>query len=176
MKFSLLSSALGKEVAGVQVEGLTKGPQAVDWPRGSGHKHHASPLIWGYLTEAGGLDLEWKARYEWTDEAGNSRRLGKGWNSQRIAERYPGGIAEWVGGLYQTDPELLRAQFPSPPLISRSAHELEEWQTQVKYREIEVANALVQLKSWDGYEETQSICQGSAPRSSLPKTHRWLCL
>ncbi len=159
----------GKEVAGVQVEGLTKGPQAVDWPRGSGHKHHASPLIWGYLTEAGGLDLEWKARYEWTDEAGNSRRLGKGWNRQRIAERYPGGIAEWVGGLYQTDPELLRAQFPSPPLISRSAHELEEWQTQVKYREIEVANALVQLKSWDGYEETQQFVKDQLLAQAFPK-------
>ena len=144
---------LGREVAGVQVEGLTKGPQAVDWPRGSGHKHHASPLIWGYLTEAGGLDLEWKARYEWTDEAGNSRRLGKGWNRQRIAERYPGGIAEWVGWLYQNDPELLRAQFPSPPLISRSANELEEWQTQVKYREIEVANGLVQIERYNRTHE-----------------------
>jgi len=160
---------LGKEVAGVQVEGLTKGPQAVDWPRGSGHKHHASPLIWGYLTEAGGLDLEWKARYEWTDEAGNSRRLGKGWNRQRIAERYPGGIAEWVGWLYQNDPELLRAQFPSPPLISRSANELEEWQTQVKYREIEVANALVQLKSWDGYEETQQFVKDQLLAQAFPK-------
>ena len=68
-----------------------------------------------------------------------------GWNRQRIAERYPGGIAEWVGWLYQNDPELLRAQFPSPPLISRSANELEEWQTQVKYREIEVANALYKI-------------------------------
>jgi hypothetical protein len=138
---------LGKEVAGVQVEGLTKGPQAVDWPRGSGHKHHASPLIWGYLTEAGGLDLEWKAKWEWTDEAGNSRRLGKGWNRQRIAERYPGGIPEWCTWLYQNEPELLRAQFPSPPLISRSANELEEWQEQVKYRELEVANALVQIEN-----------------------------
>jgi hypothetical protein len=163
---------LGKEVAGVQVEGLTKGPQAVDWPRGSGHKHHASPLIWGYLTEAEGLDLEWKAKWEWTDKAGNSRRLGKGWNRQRIAERYPGGIPEWCAWLYQNEPELLRAQFPSPPLISRSANELEEWQEQVRYREIEVHNALVQITfrksngilDSDGSDATESILARHFPK------------
>jgi len=142
-----VESRLGREVAGVQIEGLTKGSQSVEWPYKSGHKHHSSPLVWGYLMEAGGLDLEWKAQFEYLDEAGNKRRLGKGWNRQRINERYPGGIAEWVGWLYQKENDLLRAQFPNPPLISRSAHELEEWQTQVKYREIEVANGLVKLEA-----------------------------
>src|SRR5208337_2317362 len=135
-----VEARLGREVAGVQVEGLVKGQMRTEWPKGSGHYHHSSPLVWGYMIEAGGLDLEWKAQYEWKDEAGNSRRLGKGWNRQRIAERYPGGIPEWISYLYQKENELLTAQFPSPPLISRSAHELEEWQTQVKYREIEVHN------------------------------------
>lgn len=140
-----VEARLGREVAGVQVEGLVKGQMRTEWPKGSGHFCHGSPLVWGYLCEAGGLSLEWKAQYEWTDEAGNKRRLGKGFNRQRISERYPGGIPEWVGYLYQNEPELLRSQFPSPPLISRSAHELEEWQEQVKYREVEVHNALVQL-------------------------------
>ena len=140
-----VEARLGREVAGVQVEGLVKGELRTEWPKGSGRWHHNSPLVWGYMIEAGGIDLEWKAQFEWQDEAGNNRRLGKGWNRQRIAERYPGGVAEWVGNLYQAEPELLRAQFPSPPLISRSAHELEEWQTQVVYRETEVHNALVQI-------------------------------
>src|SRR5208283_3769873 len=140
-----VEARLGREVAGVQIEGLTKGSQAVEWPKGSGHKHHASPLVWGYLIEAGGLHLEWKAQYEWKGEAGNTLRLGKGWNRQRIAERYPGRIAAWVQWLYENENELLRAQFPSPPLISRSANELEEWQMQVLYREQEVHNALVQI-------------------------------
>ncbi len=140
-----IEARLGKEVAGVQIEGLTKGAQAVDWPKGAGHKHHASPLIWGYLKEEGGLDEDWQAKWEWKDEAGNNRRLGKGFNRQRISERYPGGIPEWISYLYQTENELLRAQFPSPPLISRSANELEEWQAQVKYRETEIGNALVHI-------------------------------
>jgi hypothetical protein len=150
-----IEARLGKEVAGVQIEGLTKGAQAVDWPKGAGHKHHASPLIWGYLKEEGGLDedwqvkweLKWQAKWEWKNEAGNNRRLGKGFNRQRISERYPGGIPEWISYLYQTENELLRAQFPSPPLISRSANELEEWQTQVKYRETEIGNALVTINT-----------------------------
>jgi hypothetical protein len=140
-----VEARLGREVAGVQIEGLTNGAQAVDWPKGAGHKHHASPLIWGYLKEEGGLAEEWQAKWEWKDEAGNNRRLGRGFNRQRISERYPSGIPAWIAHLEQHEPELLRAQFPSPPLISRSANELEEWQTQVKYREIEVANALVQI-------------------------------
>jgi len=154
-----VEARLGWEVAGVQVEGLTKGAMAVDWPRGAGHKHHASPLIWGYLCEAGGLDLEWKAKYEWKDDAGNNRRLGKGWNRQRIAERYPGGIPEWVGWLYQNEPELLRAQFPSPPLICRSVQELEEWQVQVKHREIEVHNALVQIQNRGDEQINDILCE-----------------
>ena|ERR1039458_3623777 len=140
-----VEARLGREVAGVQIEGLVKGAQAVDWPRGAGHKHHASPLIWGYLKEEGGLAEDWQAKWEWKDEAGNNRRLGKGYNRQRISERYPGGIPAWVAYLEQHENELLRAQFPSPPLISRSANELEEWQTQVKYREVQVANALVEI-------------------------------
>src|SRR5208337_4196744 len=143
-----VEARLGREVAGVQVEGLVKGKQTYDWPVGSkDHFQHSSPLVWGYCIEAGGLDLEWKSQYTWVDEAGNNRRLGKGWNRQPISSCYPGGIAEWVGHMYQQEPELLRAQFPSLPLISRSAHELEEWQTQVKYRETEVANALVQINT-----------------------------
>ena len=140
-----VEARLGREVAGVQVEGLVKGQQRVEWPRGSGHRYHSSPLVWGYMLEAGGLDLEWKAQFEWVDEAGNNRRLGKGWNRQRVATTYLGGVAEWVGYLYQSEPELLRSQFISPPLITRSAQELEEWQEQVKYREVEVHNALVQI-------------------------------
>ena len=167
-----VEARLGREVAGVQIEGLTKCAMAVDWPKGSGHKHHASPLIWGYLTEAGGLDLEWKAQWEWKDEAGNSRRLGKGWNRQRISERYPGGIAAWVQWLYDNEQELLRAQFPSPPLISRSANELEEWQTTVIYREQEVHNALVQIAfrqgtgilDGDGAPATNSILAKVFPK------------
>lgn len=144
-----VESRLGREVAGVQVEGLVKGQQRTEWPKGSGNKHHSSPLVWGYRKEEGGLADEWKAQFEWKDEAGNNRRLGKGWNRNRVAESYPGGIPEWVSFLYQAEPDLLRSQFPSLPLISRSANELEEWQTQVKYREIEVANALVQLRLGD---------------------------
>lgn len=145
-----VESRLGKEVAGVQVEGLVKGSQRTEWPYGSGHKHHSSPLVWGYMLEAGGIDLEWKAQYEWIDETGKTRRLGKGWNRQRVAVSYQGGIPEWIGWLYQNEPELLRAQFVSPPLITRSAQELEEWQEQVRYREVEVHNALVQIAQADG--------------------------
>ena len=141
-----VESRLSREVAGVQVEGLVKGQQRTEWPKGSGHRQHSSPLVWGYLKEEGGFQNEWKAQFEWFDEAGNSRRLGKGWNRQRVATTYPGGVAEWVGYLYQNEPELLRAQFISPPLVTRSAQELEEWQEQVKYREVEVANALVQIQ------------------------------
>src|SRR5208283_5175065 len=88
-----VEARLGREVAGVQVEGLVKGKQTYDWPVGSkDHFQHSSPLVWGYCIEAGGLDLEWKSQYTWVDEAGNNRRLGKGWNRQPISSRYPGGI------------------------------------------------------------------------------------
>lgn len=142
-----VEARLGREVAGVQVEGLVKGAMKYDWPVGSdSNYHHNSPVIWGYNKEAGGFENEWKAQYSWKDEFGKGHRLGKGWNRRKIAESYPGGIPEWVGYIYQNEPELLRAQFPSPPLISRSAGELEEWLEQVKYREVEVHNALVEIK------------------------------
>lgn len=152
-----VESRLGREVAGVQVEGLVKGQQRTEWPKGSGHRQHSSPLVWGYLKEEGGFGNEWKAQFEWVDEAGNNRRLGKGWNRQRVATTYPGGVAEWVGYLYQNEPELLRAQFISPPLVTRSAQELEEWQTQVKYREVQVANALVQIAAEQGDYDNPTV-------------------
>src|SRR5574337_10184 len=138
---------LGHEVVGVLIEGLTKGKQVVEFPKGSGHWHHSSPLVWGYLKEEGGLNDDWQAQWVWTDEAGNSRRLGKGYNRQRIAATYSGGIAEWVGRLYQNENALLRAQFPAPPLISRSQKDIEEWLEQAKLREVDVHNALVQISA-----------------------------
>ena len=165
-----VESRLGREVAGVQVEGLVKGQARTEWPKGSKHYHHSSPLVWGYLKEEGGFQNEWTPKFEYTDEAGNNRRLGKGWNRQRVATTYPGGIAEWVGYLYQNEPELLRAQFISPPLVTRSAQELEEWQEQVKYREVEVANALVQINAWQSkFDDIERVSNNQLLSCIWPK-------
>jgi len=136
----------GTPCAGVLIEGLVKGRQNVQWPKGSGHWYHGSPLIWAWCKQGDGFQREeWAAKYEWTDETGAFRRLGKGWERVRASQEFPGGIAAWLRFLQEREPQLLNSQFVSPPLVSRQGSEIEEWLEQVKHREVEIYESAGEL-------------------------------
>jgi hypothetical protein len=158
----------GKPCAGVLIEGLVKGKQNTEWPRNSHHWYHNSPLIFAWKKEGDGFaETEWASRFEFIDQDGSRRRLGKGWVRVRAYD-YPGGIHGWLNYLRDRDPELLRSQFVAPPLVSRQDSEVQEWLEQVKWREYEI---------WD------SAVQGPAPINPLTlvryfrkETHNANCL
>lgn len=132
----------GEICGGVLIEGLVKGKQVIEYPKGSGHWQHGSPLVWAWRKEGDGFQPEeWAARYEWRDEEGNFRRLGKGWTRVRVFTDYPGGIPAWLNRLRDRDPDLLVGQFVSPPLVSRNAEALDEWKVQVQAREFDIYEA-----------------------------------
>ena len=129
----------GQIVAGVLIEGLIKGQEYVEYPKGSGNKWHNSPLIWAWHKEGDGINPdEWRAKYDWVDEAGNKRTLGKGFSRVLVSAAYPGGIRGWLHHLWTTEPNTLTGQFVSPPLVSRSSNEITEWLTQIKHREVAI--------------------------------------
>lgn len=155
----------GQPIAGVLIEGVVKGREYTEWPKGSGHKHHSSPLVWLWKKDADGFEPEeWSSRHNWQED-GRNRRLGKGWYLAPATE-YPGGIPAWLDWLETNDPELLDQQFPSPPLVTRQGSEIQDWLKQTTLREFLI------------YQHRQLVDeQGSDLAQMFPKhTHNANCL
>jgi hypothetical protein len=126
---------LGHKVDGVIVQGLVKGARKV---KHEDQWHNSSPLIWGWRNEEKG---EWAARYEWTDEAGLSRRLGKGFRRAPVWREYEGGVAKWVERLANENADLLAESFVELPAMLRSQWEVDQWQRQTLAQEIRIAES-----------------------------------
>jgi hypothetical protein len=126
----------GQIVEGVMIEGVLKGRTSVEWPKDSGKWHYNSPLVWGYRKAADGFEGEM-----WMPPQG---RLNKGWERMPTTN-FTGGIEGWVNSLTINDPEVVRSQFICPPLISRQASELAEWQIQSLAREGDIRLARLNL-------------------------------
>lgn len=142
-----IEARLGTKLGGVIIEGLVKGPKKIEWPRGSGNWFNTSPLVWGYKKpDSEPFPAEYACRYEWIDEMGSNRRLGKDFRRTFMGSE-PGGIREWINWIESRDPQLLEQQFVSLPPILRSEYEIESWKRSVVYSEREIQGFNLILKS-----------------------------
>lgn len=142
---------LGKEIAGVVIEGLCKGRRD-EYPKGSGFYQQNSPLIWAWADKVDGTALPGEARnfygrYEWMCSEphvfSNGRKCQGGKNHRlsgvvkaRVQAEYPGGIFAWIDWLNANDHGLLEQQFISLPPIGRSEFEVERWKRQTLSAEL----------------------------------------
>lgn len=123
-----------KKATGVLIEGLVKGRRNVQWPKDSGNWYSGSPLIWHWVKDEGPpFPPSFAASYEFKDEMGMTRRLGKGWERQLVHKGM--GIDKWLMWLRQERPEVLQAQFISLPPILRSDFEVASWKRSAIARE-----------------------------------------
>jgi hypothetical protein len=133
-----VESLMGRKCSGVLYNFLIKGPRK-EYPDDSGQYVQWSPLIRYYKKDGlRPLETEYAAQYQWKDEFGNTRRLGKGWVRENAWD-HDGGVKWWVGWLAQNQPALLEEQIITPPVIYRNTHELQGWLRQRIYQERAVA-------------------------------------
>ena len=129
-----IEARLGQRVSGVLIEGLVKGGKRCQHPRDSGQWWINSPFCWAWTKPAAPpFPGEYAAKYEWTDEDGNSRRLGKGYRRTPVFEDM--GAREWLQWLMEHEPELVRQQFVQLPAILRNDAACEQWVRQNVARE-----------------------------------------
>jgi hypothetical protein len=128
------------QIDGVIYDLLIKGPRKVEYPKGSGVWHNASPLIWCYQKEGqtGITDNEIAARWEWSCtephkmanghkcEGHKDHKLGKGWFRKLVTEVFPS-IEAWFDWLEENEPGLIEQQFQTLAPIMRTPYDVERW-------------------------------------------------
>jgi hypothetical protein len=140
-------------IDGVIYDLLVKGPRKVEYPKGSGVWHNASPLIWCYQKEGqtGITDNEIAARWEWSctepHKMGNGHkceghkehRLGKGWFRKLVTEVFPS-LDAWFEWLEVNEPGLIESQFQTLAPIMRTPWDVEVWKRSVLTEEWGIAD------------------------------------
>jgi hypothetical protein len=160
-------------VDGVIYDLLIKGPRKVEYPKGSGVWHNASPLIWCYQKEGqtGITDNEIAARWEWSCteshkmanghkcEGHKEHRLGKGWFRKLVTEVFPS-IEAWFDWLEENEPGLIEQQFQTLAPIMRTPYDVERWKRCVLTEEwgiaerADAARAAIQADGFNGAAST----------------------
>lgn len=105
--------------------------------------------------EFGIHDFAWK--YNYVDDEGKNRVLGKGWKLVPVWQEYPGGVKQWIADLSarsiqprNIDP--FESLFPQMLPVSRRADEIESWRRQTASNEGRVRQR-VRAMEQDGSDE-----------------------
>ena len=122
-------------VEGVLYKWIVKGRRSLD--KWDNLYKQGSHLIYGWLKldTANSEFPEWSWSYDWQDEEGKSRKLGKGWQKKSIWNNYPGGIKAWVEGLAKQEifprtADALAEVFPQAMPVERHQKDVESWMRQ----------------------------------------------
>lgn len=145
-----IEQALGIKVNGVVMEYLLTGKKEIEAGPEGNKWTQWSPLVRGWFNPNMPEDMQFAWRYDYTDENGARRRLGKGYN--RIAARdIEGGIRAWIGSLFREEmfPRIgltnpLASQFVSID-YHREQQDIDNWLEQIKEQERRVSEGLEEM-------------------------------
>ena len=140
------------KIEGVLYKFVVKGRRTLD--KYDNLYKQQSHLIYGWVR----LDTlntefpEWSWSYEWEDEEGKTKRLGRGWQKKPIWRDYPGGVKAWIEGLgrqeiFPRHQNALEASFPSALPVSRREDEIAHWKRQVVMQELQIARAVEEVNN-----------------------------
>ena len=134
-------------VEGVLYKWIVKGRRSLD--KWDNLYKQGSHLIYGWLKldTANSEFPEWSWSYDWQDEEGKSRKLGKGWQKKSIWNNYPGGVKAWVDGLAKQEifprtADALAEVFPQAMPVERHQSDVNHWLEQVKAQELGIQHSL----------------------------------
>lgn len=141
---------LGEEVEGIKMEFFVKGQRKKStYTREDGSKEQRklqqSFLVHPWKKDSGIGGVEYSTKWEWTDENGNKKRLGKGWNRVDIWKEMT--MKEWVGILLADNYADLEQLIITPYTYNRSSEDIENWLDSTAYQEKRVARHLDYLKA-----------------------------
>ena len=162
---------LGEEVEGIRMEFFVKGVRkksAYTLPDGTKEKRklQQSFLVHPWKKDLGIGGYEYACQWQWNDETGAVKKLGKGWNRVDIWKEMT--IKEWVDILLKDNYGELENLFVVPMNYNRSLEDIENWIDQTEYQERRAAKHIEALKSLE-----PTLC---GPRESeTGKTYKkWL--
>lgn len=159
---------LGEEVEGIKMEFFVKGQRKKStYTKEDGTKEQRklqqSFLVHPWKKDNGIGGIEYSTKWEWTDEFGSKKRLGKGWNRVDIWKEMT--VKEWVNILIADHYGDLEALIITPYLYLRSSEDIENWLESTSYQEKRIARHLDYLRVIE-----PSLC---GPRESeAGKTYR----
>ena len=123
-------------VRGVQMVYLLKG---ASWKDDFGIYKSTSPLIRPYCMPGMSLaDNSYMPKYEYVDETGKTRRVGKGFKRVSIWENGQLGIEGWMQRMSQEFPGILADQVSNLPPIFRNNGDVRRWVVANYHRERDI--------------------------------------
>ena len=147
---------LGEPVTSVQMDFLVKGRRD-EFPRGSGRRRQASPLIRGWRQSFGApMSDRYAWSYSWTSDDGTRHRLarngGGAWQPYSPWHEGEMGLQAWFDLLRagnvtpSTGENILESQFVTPPPHYRIQEDIDEWlvSTQTQEARVKIGAAVVE--------------------------------
>ncbi len=120
---------------GVQMLHLLKGNKYKD--QNDGIWKHSSPLVRPFTQEGPMGDLEFRPKWNWVDDTGKNRVLGKGWRATPIWETSRG-IQDWLDELFNNYEGVLEGLVVLSEGLVRSPEEIHNWTLEAGLQELGV--------------------------------------
>jgi hypothetical protein len=145
----------GEKFAGIQMVYAVKGYKMQDKFDGLWKVHNG--IVRPYMKHGvTSEDDQYAFSYEYINEDGEVKRLGKGWNKVNIWESGPGAIKDWVRTLAEGDqpnccPDLLDKMVIMPAAFYRDEDSIEEWKREVVAQELRIAKTARLLNAVDHF-------------------------
>lgn len=125
-----------------------------------GFKTQRTPLVYGWMKlepDEFGIN-DWSHSFNYKDDEGKNRRLGKGWKLIPVWEQYEGGVKQWIEDLAANkitprNVNVLDSIFPQMLPVVRRADEIESWKRQVVSQEGRVRQRVRAVEEAHGSEE-----------------------
>lgn len=93
-------------------------------------------------------DDEYRPGWNWIDEEGKNRTLGKGYSRVNIWEPQHLGVKEWIERAAREFPELLDRHLVTPEPQYRSPADIDSWRGQMIYQEWRVSEGAEEVNSY----------------------------
>lgn len=135
---------------GLQMLFLLKGKEYKD--DRDGLYKHSNPLVKFYIMEHPSGEIDYAPKYEYVDDLGAKRRLGKGWRSTQIWEHppattQPAWLEFWIQLMQQNHPGVVEGLVLLPEFYLRTQMELDHWMYQAAQQEANIAAAKIDAEN-----------------------------
>jgi len=130
------SMAPSSKVAGVKMEFLIKGSKV---GQGQYKGQINNFLIHPYQNDNTG---ELTPLYEWKNELGETKRLGKGWRKVNIWELGDEALQDWIELLREEYYQLLKSLVVMPEIYYRNEDQISDWLEQTIAQEVKIQRSL----------------------------------
>lgn len=128
---------------GVQMLYLLKGKEYKDDK--DGIWKHGHPVVRPFSQESPGGDVELRPKWNWVDDTGKDRVLGKGWRATPIWDTGRD-ISQWIDEIHMQHEGVLEATVLLPELYIRTNEEMDNWAMEAALQELNLATVKLDMQ------------------------------